>query len=80
MNIMQFLQDNAGANSSGRLLQFLAVLVILCIYLIANLIQAWNAISGHTAFVPFPMDQYMLWALGIVAAWNVSKTVAEGKV
>jgi hypothetical protein len=79
MNMLQFLQDASGQNSSMRLMVFVVVIAIIGVWLVGNVGMVWNAIAhgGPLAFVP--MDDKMVWALGVALAGKVGQAAIENK-
>lgn len=78
MNLMQFFQDGTGENSNMRLLVAIVVIAIVVTWVAANIAMAWNAMhGGHLAIVP--MDDKMLWAIGIALSGKVAQAAVENK-
>lgn len=79
MNLLQFLQDGAGANSNMRALVALVVAGIIGTWIVANVAMAYNAIFHGGAVAIVPMDTNMIWAIGVALGAKTAQAAVETK-
>lgn len=72
----QFFQDGTGALSMMRLCQFLVVVVVLFVFLEANIVASVNAVITKTVAAPIiDFREQMIFALLVIIGGKVAQTV-----
>jgi hypothetical protein len=79
--LAQFFQDGTGTLSMMRLCQFVAIMAIILIFVIANATAMYEAVRSATIvfdrIIDFPPEAK--WVIGAVIAGKAAQTFGENK-